>query len=79
MGWNSNRIIRIERFCWFKFFFFCFPFEELSQASILRDDSAVVEEHYTEDGLVIEVTCRARMADRYKEFLIDDKEDGPCS
>ena len=53
---------------------FCFPFEELSQASILRDDSAVLEEQYTEDGLVIEVICRARMVDHYKDFLMETSE-----
>ena len=53
---------------------FCFPFEELSQASILRDDSAVIEEHYTEDGLIIEVICRARMVDHYRDFLVETPE-----
>ncbi len=53
---------------------FCFPFEELSQASILRDDSAVLEEQYTEDGLIIEVICRARMVDHYKDFLMEPSE-----
>ena len=53
---------------------FRFPFEELSQASILRDDSAVIEEHYTEDGLIIEVICRARMVDHYKDFLMETSE-----
>ena len=48
---------------------FRFPFEELSQGSILRDDSAVLEENYTEDGLLIEVICSARMMERYKDFL----------
>ena len=53
---------------------FCFPFEELSQASILRDDSAVLEEQYREDGLIIEVICRARMVDHYKDFLMETSE-----
>ncbi len=48
---------------------FRFPFEELSQASIVRDDSAVLNEVYTEDGLELEVICSTRMMDRYKEFL----------
>ncbi|MBP5272344.1 MAG: GTPase HflX [Clostridia bacterium] len=55
---------------------FRFPFEELSQASILRDDSAVLDEVYTEDGLELEVICSARMADHYKDFLTEqNKED----
>lgn len=48
---------------------FRFPFEELSQASIVRDESAVLRETYTEDGLELEVICSVRMMEHYKDFL----------
>ncbi len=54
---------------------FRFPFDELPQASIVRDDSAVQNEVYTEDGLELEVICSRRMADRYREFLISHTEE----
>lgn len=50
---------------------FCFPFEELSQASILRDDSAVLSEEYKEEGLEMEVICSPRMAKRYEAFMMN--------
>lgn len=53
---------------------FLFPFEELSQAAIVRDDSAVQSEAYTEDGLLLDVICSTRMMDAYREFLTDAKE-----
>ena len=49
---------------------FLFPFDELSQAAILRDDSAVHRETYTEKGLELDVVCSVRMMEAYKEFLV---------
>lgn len=51
---------------------FLFPFSKLSLVSALREDSAVEEELYTEEGLRLRVICSVRSMERFREYLVAD-------
>ncbi len=48
---------------------FCFPMNELSKVATLREDSAILEERYAEDGLHLKAVCSARTAGRFQAYI----------
>lgn len=50
---------------------FLFPYDDMSPSSLVRDDSTVFSEEYTENGLKIDALCSLRIANKLSKYVVE--------
>lgn len=50
---------------------FLFPYNDMSPSSLVREDSTVFSEEYTENGLKIDALCSLRIANKLSKYVIE--------
>ncbi len=50
---------------------FLFPYNDMSPSSLVREDSTVFSEEYTENGLKIDALCSLRIANKLSKYVVE--------
>lgn len=50
---------------------FLFPYDDISPSSLVREDSTVFSEEYTENGLKIDALCSLRIANKFSKYVVE--------
>ena len=48
---------------------FLFPYDDMSPSSLVREDSTVFGEEYTENGLKIDALCSVKIANKFSKYV----------